>query len=126
MGYSFLSSLFMTHDLSLDLKVARLKAGLTQADLAHLVGCHKNRICQIEKRNRPLSLREACTMSLALNRTFNELFSLEFEAALEELDLRLGELPVPEFDEAHTFNRLVTLSALAERVNVFNDSKHGR
>lgn len=116
----------MTHDLSLDLKVARLKAGLTQADLAHLLGCHKNRICQIEKRNRPLTLREACTMSLALNRRFYELFTLEFDASLDDLGPRLETLPEPKANDDHVFNRLYTLSALAERLNVHSNRQHER
>ncbi len=113
----------MTHDLSLDLKVARLKAGLTQADLAHLLGCHKNRISQIEKHNRPLTLREAVTMTLTLNRKFHDLFTLEFDAVLEELGPRLATLPEPSAGENHVFNRLYTLSALAERLNVHNDRR---
>ena len=117
----------MSHDLCLDLRVARQQAGLTQADCAHLLGVNKNRMTRLEKHGRTLSLPEACQLTLILNREFRSLFALEFNAALEALEPRLETLPASGAeDDPGSFNRLYTLSALAERIATFNERRYGR
>jgi DNA-binding XRE family transcriptional regulator len=115
----------MNHDLSLDIKVARLKAGLTQSDCVHLLGVQKNRMSQIEKKGKAPTLREAVLLSIILNRRFDEIFTLEQDAAFAELAPRLESLPDPEKSDPHTFNRIYTLSAVAERVTLCNERQNG-
>lgn len=116
----------MSHDLSLDLRVARQQAGLSQRDCAHLLGAQKNRISRIEKHGSPPTLREACQLALIFNRRFHQLFALEFDAALDAMEPTLETLPTPSGDDPASFNRLYTLSALAERITTRNERRHGR
>ena len=116
----------MSHDLSLDLRVARQQAGLSQRDAAHLLAIHPNRLSRIEKHGAPPKLREAVQLSLVYKREFRSLFALEFEASLAALEQTLSTLPDPTNpDDPAAFNRLYTLSALAERISAFNERRHG-
>lgn len=111
----------MTHDCSLDLRVARLKAGLTEADVCHLLDSKPARLADLENTGQELSLSEARLLALIYNRDFTQFFNPSFEACISDLAARFENLPtpiaLPTDDGQHTaFNRLFTLSVLAERL----------
>jgi len=106
----------MSHDFILDLKCARRKSGLTQADCGHLLGGSTSKISQLELGKRLPTLIDICTLSLIFGRNFESLFSALFEDVRADLSERLGTLPEPEHELVSSFNRKNTLDALAERL----------
>lgn len=64
----------------MELKDLRKSRGLTQEQLAHIVGLKKNTICSYEKKKRKPDLLNAIKISHALNvdlQTIAEIFSFE-------------------------------------------------
>ena len=106
----------MKNDLALDLKVTRRKAGLTQADCAHLLSVERARISQMESGKRLPTLAEACRLSLIYDRPLDSLLVSVKLPAARELGGRLSSLPTPRTRWISTFNRQQTLSSLAERL----------
>ena len=106
----------MHQDFSLDLRAARRKAGLTQADCGHLLGGSTKIIRQLEDGQRTPTLPEICTLSLIFGRSFESYFSELMPDLRETLSERLSSLPHPKETHAATFNRNATLEKLAERL----------
>ena len=106
----------MHHDFSLDLRAARRKAGLTQADCGHLLGGSAKIIRQLEDGQRAPTLTEICTLSLIFGRSFESYFAGLMPDLREALSERLARLPHPKETYAATFNRNATLETLAERL----------
>ena len=106
----------MENNLALDLKVARRKAGLTQADLAHLLSVNKARISQIERGVQFYTTREICQLSMIYDQSLYGLMGPIWLDLCRELSEQLGTLPSPKVSWMGTFNRRHTLSRLAERL----------
>lgn len=115
----------MTKEFILDLKVARRKAGLTQADYSHLLGRSRSVAGQLETGKRLPNLKEICALSLIYGRTFESLFSAVFAQARHELAENLASLPDVQSTQASTFNRSSSLDALAERLTVESTMGYG-
>lgn len=115
----------MFNEMSLDLRVARRQAGLTQADCAHLLGLSKQLVSKIEKAERQPNPEEAAILCVLYNRSFESLFSSVMSDAVRHLDARLGTLPPPHSQWIATYNRQLTLSSLAERLSKDRTSGHG-
>ncbi|MCE8534746.1 helix-turn-helix transcriptional regulator [Ruegeria pomeroyi] len=106
----------MYHQFSLELRTARRKAGLTQADCGYLLGGSASIVKQLEDGRRAPSLEEICTLSLIFGRSFEAFFGEVLPQLREELSDRLGNLPHPKAEHASTYNRQRTLEGLAERL----------
>lgn len=106
----------MSTNTTTTLKVTRRKAGLTQADLAHLMGLDSNRVSRIERGERLPSLPEAAALSVIYGRVLNELCADEITVAASDIAVRLQTLPTPKTHWISTFNRRHTLTALADRL----------
>ncbi|WP_417519741.1 helix-turn-helix transcriptional regulator [Minwuia sp.] len=115
----------MFNELSLDLRVARRQAGLTQTDCAHLLGLSKQLVSRIEKAERRPTPEEAAILCVLYNRSFESLFAAVLSDAVRLLDARLGTLPPPPSHWIATYNRQLTLSSLAERLADDNARDHG-
>lgn len=116
----------MTNEMSLDLRVARRKAGLTQSDCAHLLGLNKAQISKIESGERAIRLEELCLLSVIYDLPIDGMATpvrLVAEAHLRE---RLASLRPPSVRWIGTFNRQHTLSSLAERLESDSPQKHDR
>ena len=114
--YKFLSSLFMTKEFALDLKVAHQNSGLTQQDCAHLLGVSDATLAKIEVGKRTPSICEICTLSLIYGRSFESLFSGIFLDVRAHLSARMVSLPEPSGTAFLRINRQSTLSRLARRL----------
>lgn len=102
----------MIKDFALDLKVARRKSGLTQADCAHLMGKSSSKVCQLEKGYRTPGLKEICTLSLIYGKSFESLFGAIFTDIRKELTENLAMLPNPSEGWSGSLNRKHTLDRL--------------
>ena len=105
----------MSKTFPLDLKVARRKSGLTQADCAHLLGVHRSKVSHLECGETEPTLRDICTLSLIYGRSFESLFSSVFYELRRELRARLVTLPAPGGSWIGRFNRKATLDRLARQ-----------
>ena len=83
----------MPHDFLYDLKVARKRAGLTQADCGHLLGASNNVISQIELGQRMPTVRELCTLSVIYGDRFDGLYSAIARRVCTDIAVRLASLP---------------------------------
>ena len=115
----------MIHEFALDLKVARRKAGLTQADCAHLLGVHPSKISLLESGKATPTMRELTLLSLIYGKPFERLFSSVVLEAGHELRERVGTLPGSPKRWLGRFNRTRTLRNLAERMSALDAKEHG-
>ena len=115
--YKFLSSLTMTKEFALDLKVARQNSGLTQQDCAHLLGVSDATLAKIEAGKRTPSICEICTLSLIYGRSFESLFAGIFRDVRAHLNVRIASLPKASGTVCLRINRQSTLNRLARRLS---------
>jgi transcriptional regulator with XRE-family HTH domain len=106
----------MFDDFILDLKVARKKAGLSQADCGHLIGGTNHKISQLEHGDRMPTIREVCALSLIYGRNFESLFGEIFQQVRRDLSTNLETLPDQTSNRPETFNRAKTLERLSQRL----------
>lgn len=107
----------MSYDLSIDLKASRRKAGLTQGDVAHLLGLHRSCVSALECDRREPDLEELCLLSLILGISPEQLLNAKRASAALLLERRLSTMPRPKTRWIATFNRQNTLSSLADRLD---------
>lgn len=107
----------MQNEFALDLSTARLKAGLTQEDCAHLLAIDRSRVSKLESGKRMPSIEEICTLSLIFGRTFESLFGSVFYNIREDLLDRLACLPTSSHSSAGAISRHQTLERLASRLS---------
>ena len=111
--------------IALDLKAARRKAGLLQADCAHLIGVHPSRISLIENGRARPSLFEIATLSVVYGKPIESLLAPLMEDVIRCLVDRLASLPAAPKGRRGTFNRAHTLSQLAIRLEKLTDGGYG-
>lgn len=113
----------MSSQFSLDLRLARKKAGYTQDDLAHLLDTHQAVVSLIEHGKRRPSLTEIVRLSIIYGRSFESLFAEVLAESKRHLSLRLATLPSPGRKAMSTFNRPSSLARLKRRLA--EDRDHG-
>lgn len=111
----------MFEEFIFDLKVARKKSGLTQADCGHLLGKTGKTISQLENGNRLPTIKEISALSLIYGRSFESLFGTLFSEIRRELAENLTTLPEPGSDWIGNHNRNMTLDGLSERLDDDNN-----
>ena len=99
-----------------DLKTARRRSGLSQADCGHLLGVPKRRISAFETGKVLPSVSEICALSLVFGRSFESLFRSVFRDVQGDLAVRLETLPRRAGGWLGRLNRRHSLNALAERL----------
>ena len=114
----------MFHAFTLDLKVARKKAGLTQVDCAHLLAITPTLVSQIETGKRMPTVREICTLSLIYGRSFESLFAGIFKDARSDLRERLTTIPDAPKHWLARDNRQYQLNRLARQLLESYDDDH--
>ena len=82
----------MSNTFALDLKVARKKSGLTQADLAHLLGASRGKVSHLERGATVPTVRDICTLSMVYGKSFESLFAPVFEEIARKLERSLVQL----------------------------------
>jgi transcriptional regulator with XRE-family HTH domain len=106
----------MSTQFSLDLRLARRKAGYTQGDVAHFLSRHQSLVSELEKGLRRPSLEQIIDLSLIYGRSFESFFGALLDERQAALQKRLKRLPTPAKTTAHTFNRANSLVRLRRRL----------
>lgn len=106
----------MSTEFALDLKVARRKAGLTQRDIATLMGISRKRMSQLERGKTLPTLYQICALSLIFGRSFESLFASVMDSTRIGIKVRLGEIPDKVRESVETFNRASSLRRLQDRL----------
>jgi len=114
----------MRTQFSADLRLARRKAGYTQADVAALLCDHQSVVSELEAGTIRPNLTQIMTLSLIYGRSFEAFFAEVMNDCTRRLKRRLKHLPSNVRDTAHTFNRAASLKALQDRLA--NPQHHGR
>lgn len=115
----------MFDEFIFDLKVARKRSGLTQVDCGHLLGASDNVISQLERGQRPPTLRELCALSLIYGRSFDSLYADLLREVRDDLMEQLGSMPNAPKDWPAGQVRQRTLERLAQRLLEEADAGHG-
>jgi len=106
----------MRTQFSADLRLARRKAGYTQADIAVLLCDHQSIVSDLESGSRRPNLEQIMSLSLIYGRSFEAFFAEVMDGCTRRLKRRLKHLPTNIRDTAHTFNRQTSLQVLHERL----------
>ena len=107
-----------------DLKIARKRSGLTQAECGHLIGVSADVVGQIERGLRLPTMREIIGLSLIYGKTFESFFEEFLGLIREEMIGALKEMPKAP-DGAGVAQRAETLAALARRLEEETNLSHG-
>lgn len=99
-----------------DLRLARRKAGLSQADVALLLETNTKELSQLEAGKKLPSLPQIIKLSLIYNRSFTSLYGTIKSIAQRELFQMLPGLPEPKGGSLTKFNREHTLKRLEKRL----------
>lgn len=109
----------MTTQFSLELRVARKNAGLTQYDVAHLLSTKQSNVSRFEKGSRMPNQEQLIKLSLIYGKSFENLYAKMVHDARRALLTQLETLPDEKAGRtSSTFNRPETLERLRERLIV--------
>lgn len=87
----------MFEEFLFDLKVARKKSGLTQADCGHLMGLSTSTMSEIELGERTPTAQEMCILSLIFGTSFESFYAENMRLARSALRDNFDSMPdVPE------------------------------
>ena len=103
-------------NFALDIKVARRRSGLSQADVAHLLSIHRTRVSKLERGRYTPHAQELATLSLIYGRRFPDLGNRAMPEICRALSERLATLPNRSDYASGQTNKAQTLNALAERL----------
>ena len=101
---------------NLDLKVQRRKAGLSQEDVAHLMGVHPSKVSLLEGGRAMPSLRDIASLSIVFGKSFEEFFFAFVQEARSKIGSRLKSMPRAPKRWLPQFNRQYTIDNLAHRL----------
>ena len=106
----------MQYTFALDLKVARRKAGLTQEDVAHLLGISDARISRLENGKAGLTVHEIAALSIIYGKSFEVLFRIAFDEVLAAMPERVAHLPARQDNWLGRFNRENTIANIVAKL----------
>ena len=113
----------MDQEFALNLRLARRRSGLTQADCAHLLGVDRSIVAKLENGTVTPSVVELATLSLIYDLP-PEAFGEELQIALlPSVTERLATLPKGPRQWRASRQRARTLSSLAERLEILSTSE---
>ncbi|WP_127520010.1 helix-turn-helix transcriptional regulator [Mesorhizobium sp. Z1-4] len=105
--------------IALDLRAWRRKAGLLQADVAHLLGIERARICDMEKGRLLPTADQLVALSLIYGKSLDALLAGFLDETVDSLVERLQRLPAAaSTGEKPGFNRAHRLSDLSRRLEM--------
>lgn len=102
----------MEANFALDIRVARERSGLSQSQVAHLLGINRTRLSSLECGRRTPTAEEIATLSLIYGKRLRQLGVASMPAIYEKLAQRLDTLPNRENyangsgEKADTLNHL--------------------
>ncbi|MDG2001772.1 MAG: helix-turn-helix transcriptional regulator [Novosphingobium sp.] len=106
----------MSTQFALDLRLARRKSGLTQSDVALLIGTQQSAIVELEKGRQRPTVEQVCMLSLVFSRSFESLFADGLEEGRVRLRANMPALPANRTLTAETFNREASLKRLERQL----------
>jgi len=106
----------MSTQFSLDLRVARRRAGFTQGDIAHLLGAHQSLVSDLERGRVEPTLVQIVTLSLIFGRSFESHFASVMREARRDLLTRVRSLPEDAREYVGTHNRASSIERLRDRL----------
>lgn len=114
----------MVYKFGLDLRVARRRAALTQADCAHLLDTDQTRISKFEAGTAMPSVVELSILYLLLDRSLGKTSEEILASLRDELLDRLASIPdcPPAWRDRQT--RFQTLGALAEKLAAIDPDRY--
>lgn len=113
---SSLTHLRMETRFAVDFKVARRRSGLSQADVAHLLGVSRTRVSKLECGHAAPSAEELAVLSLIYSQSFLALGSAAMPALVQALQTRLQDLPNLESYASGRSVKSQTLNSLSKRL----------
>lgn len=111
----------MITEFALDLRHARRKSGLSQAEVAHLIAINQATYSRFEQGALTPSVEQLCVLALIYGRSFTSYFERITAAQIPGLKNRLDALPTKDRPRVRIFNRARTLEKLRQRL----DPGHG-
>lgn len=117
----------MVKDIRVDLRIARSKSGLSGKDMAHLMGCGKDRISKLENGAARLTAEEMVRVQLIFGSRFEETFGLLSQCEAQTLFQRIDSIPAePAHWAGKRSARLGTLDRLSQRLQAFVNKGYER
>ena len=106
----------MKAPFNLDLKVQRRKSGLSQEDVAHLIGVHPSKISTLEAGKTLPSLKDIAALSVIFGKSFEEFVHSFVQEARKQIGARLPSMPEAPKRWLSHFNRQHTIDAMADQL----------
>lgn len=107
----------MITEFALDLRHARRKSGLSQAEIAFLVDVNQATYSRFENGTLKPSVEQLCALALIYGRSFSSYFETISHAQKPGLKNRLDKLPPKDRPTVRVFNRARTLEKLRHRLD---------
>lgn len=83
----------MRKEICVDLRIARSRSGLSGNDLAHLMGCGKDRISKLENGAARITPQEIALLYLVFGEPFEQTFGILCQSETDALFAKLGSMP---------------------------------
>lgn len=107
----------MITEFALDLRHARRKSGLSQAEIAHLLDINQATYSRFEQGALTPSVEQLCSLALIYGRSFTSYFERITTAQKPRLKQRVDALPPKDRPGVRIFNRARTLENLRLRLD---------
>jgi len=116
----------MGNEIKVDLKIGRNQSGLSNKDVACLLGVDEARVSRLENGHAKPTALELCTLSFIYGRRVEDLYRLTTREVIVTLKRRLDSLPAQEPANwtRKRDQRLDTLNGLHERLREFTKQDH--
>ena len=102
----------MKHHYALNLRVHRLRLGLTQTDAAHLLGVSQPRMSRIEAGIQEPTVKEMCSLCIIYDAPITALYRITAASAAGSIERRLKTVPKQALVAADSKRRATSLSML--------------
>jgi len=107
----------MEQEIRADLRIARTRSGLSNKDVAHLLGCTKDRVSRLENGMARLKLGEVAGLYLIYGLPFEETFKLMSGDIANKINDRLCTVPQePVHWAGKRISRISSLDRLSQRL----------
>jgi transcriptional regulator with XRE-family HTH domain len=115
----------MTKEISLDLKISRERSGLSGTDLAHLLGCNKERVSKLEHGKARITPCEIISLCLIYGKAIDGMFHQTTKRIVDHLKQLFAEMPSePSNWQRKSADRTDTLNGLAYRLQALTQNNH--
>lgn len=114
----------MVHEFALDLRLARRRSGLSQADCAHLLGVDASRVSKLESGKSMPSIIEHYILCAVFDHTTGSAYESAIASLRGALEERLASMPACPRSWRDKKQRSTTLRGLGERLDAVDNNHH--